>query len=271
MQYIKITFSNTTQDITDYLIAILSGEGYEGFEEAEDQLFSFISLQDFNKAILDVIANENGLQYEIEVIPEQNWNQLWESEFQPVIVDDFCTIRAGFHDIEVTTPFDIVITPKMSFGTGHHATTMLMMQMMRQMQLKGASVLDFGAGTGILAILAEMLGAGHITAIDIDPWPVENAKENIARNHCGNIEVFQGSLEDIPVVKEDIILANINRHILLKYMPDLFTRLKPGGKLLLSGLLTDDKDIIKTSAIGNGFRFLEVKEMNNWIALLFEA
>lgn len=270
MQYIKVTFTNVNQDTCDILIAVLADAGYEGFEEAENSLYAYIPMPEFNEEQLAAVSAEYNVKYKTELIPSQNWNALWESNFQPVIVDGFCTIRAHFHDIAITTPYEIIVTPKMSFGTGHHATTRLMMQMMRDMDFKGRPVLDFGTGTGILAILAEMLGAGKITAIDNDEWSVENANENIVRNHCSHITVLQGSLEDIPVDKVDIILANINRHILLKYMPELFRRLNRGGQLLMSGLLTDDKDIILESAGQNGFHFKQLNEQNNWIALLFE-
>jgi ribosomal protein L11 methyltransferase len=270
MQYIKVTFLNTAKDISDILIALLADAGYEGFEEGDDVLYAFIPMPGFNKDELALLAAQYGVAYETEMIPAQNWNALWESNFQPVIVEDFCTIRAHFHDIKVATPYEIVITPKMSFGTGHHSTTQLMILMMRDIAFKGASVLDFGTGTGVLAILAEMLGADRITAIDNDIWSVENAVENTERNNCSHIEVLQGSIEDIHDDKEDIILANINRHILLQYMPRLYGRLDSGGQILMSGLLTDDREIIVEAATNAGLQFKQIKEQNNWIALLFE-
>jgi len=270
MQYTKVTFFNTNQDVMDILVALLSEEGYEGFEEAGDQLHAFIPSPDFNEALLAGIAGVNGLSFETETIGEQNWNEVWESGFQPVVLEGFCTIRAHFHEHTGQTPFDIVITPKMSFGTGHHATTVLMMQLMRTLDFNSKVVFDFGTGTGILAILAEMLGAAEILAVDIDEWPVANTRENAARNECSRITVLQGSLEDIPGQAADIILANINRHILLRYMPDFRNRLLPGGQVLLSGLLAEDREIIQQAALDNGLIFRQIRDQDNWIAMLFD-
>lgn len=270
MQYIKVTFAITSQDMSDMLMAMLADAGYNGFEESEDKLLAYIESPKFLTTELDAIAQQQGLRYETEIIPEQNWNALWESNFEPVIVDGFCTIRAHFHDITVTTPYDIVITPKMSFGTGHHATTQLMMMGMHHLDLKGRSVFDFGTGTGVLAILAEMLGAADVVAIDNEEWAVENAQENVTRNNCTHIIVLAGSLEDAPAGKSDIILANINRHILLQYMKPLYEKLEENGMILMSGLLVGDKDIILDAATTVGFSFINMSEQANWIALLFE-
>jgi len=269
MQYIKLTFLNISQETSDILVALLADTGYEGFEEVRGNLLAFIPAPQFSREQLDTIANDYNISYEMETVPAQNWNALWESNFQPVVVDDFCTIRAHFHDIRVNTPYEIVVTPKMSFGTGHHATTQLMISMMRELHFSGASVLDFGTGTGVLAILAEMLGASHVAAIDNDEWSVENARENLARNNCSRIKVAEGSLEHAGG-QYDIILANINRHILLQYMESLFKHIKPNGLLLMSGLLTTDQDVISQAAGNAGFRFKQMQERNNWIALLFE-
>jgi ribosomal protein L11 methyltransferase len=269
MDYVKVIFSNTQAETTEVLIALLSDIGYEGFEETKTELYAYIGNEAFNKAELDETISLPGIRYETEAIPSQNWNALWESNFQPVIVADFCTIRAHFHDIAVSTPYDIVITPKMSFGTGHHATTQQMIIQMKDIPFEGRSVLDFGTGTGVLAILAEMLGAAHITAIDNDEWSVENTEENIVRNNCDYITVSKGSLEIIEERGFDIILANINRHILVEYMTLLFKKTNAGGKLLVSGLLTTDKEIMLKAAGGQGFSVLRYTEQDNWISILF--
>jgi ribosomal protein L11 methyltransferase len=270
MQYVKVTFLVPGQDISDMLTAILAEAGYDGFEESEGRLFAYIGQSKFNADEVAEIAVQAGVSHETEIVAQQNWNALWESNFPPVIVEDFCTIRAHFHDIVVTTPYEIQITPKMSFGTGHHSTTQLMMLMMRDIDFNGKSVLDFGTGTGVLAILAEMLGAQKILAIDNDEWCVENAVENAERNNCEQITVKIGSLENFVEEGADIILANINRHILLQYMKDLYRKLPPGGTLLMSGLLAEDKDIITDAAVAIGFEFKELREQLNWIALKFE-
>ncbi len=270
MRYVKARFKNVTPEVSDMLIAMLSEIGYDGFEEGENELLAYTGEEAFKAAELDAVAGALGVSFETEAIAQQNWNALWESNFQPVIVDDVCTIRAHFHDIEIKTPYEIVITPKMSFGTGHHATTQLMMLQMNDIDIKGKSVLDFGTGTGVLAIFAEMLGAANIFAIDNDEWSVENAIENIARNKCGNITVKQGSLEDVPATKWDIILANINRHILLQYMTTMYSLLDDNGVLLLSGLLAEDKEIIAGSAAGTGFGLVKVTQIDNWISIQFD-
>ncbi len=269
MKHVKITFKIQPGTDSDILVARLADIGYDGFEETETELLAYISEADFNENELKTVADNSQVEYVTEIIPEQNWNALWESNFQPVIVDGFCTIRAHFHDITVTTPYDIIITPKMSFGTGHHATTQLMMAMMKDMPLKGSEVLDFGTGTGVLAILAEMLGAAKVLAIDNDPWCIENSIENAERNKCKNITVQIGSLEDAPPHREDVILANINRHILLHYMAGLYERLKSTGMILMSGLLTEDEPVVIEAALKAGFSFIKGQEQNGWIALLF--
>ncbi|OSZ81841.1 50S ribosomal protein L11 methyltransferase [Chitinophagaceae bacterium IBVUCB1] len=270
MQYQKVIFHTTEASKREILIARLSIEGYDGFEETDDALLAYIGTDNYDAETLQLIADEYTLPYEIETVGQQNWNAEWEKNFQPVMVDDFCTIRADFHNLEVHTAHDIIITPKMSFGTGHHATTRMMVSNMRGINFAGTSVLDFGTGTGILAILAEKLGAADILAVDNDEWAYENILENIERNDCHHIITKQGSLEHLPPRQYDVILANINRHILLQYMDDMFAATIAGGKLLMSGLLAEDEAIIKDAAGKAGFKFLRTDSYNNWICLEYE-
>ena len=270
MQHIKVTFATPVQETADMLIALLSAAGFDGFEETDNELLAYVAAASFDPEEVATIAGMQGVDYKTETIESQNWNALWESNFQPVVVAGLCTIRAHFHTIAVTTPYEIVITPKMSFGTGHHATTQLMMMLMAGMDMKGKSVIDFGTGTGVLAILAEMLGAAPILAIDNDSWSVENAIENTQRNNCKHITVQQASLEDIADGTCSVLLANINRHILLDHMPALYNRLNHGGTILMSGLLVADQEIILDAATAAGFKFDKVQELNGWIAMLFD-
>ncbi len=256
-----------TEANQDILVAELSEIGFDGFEQNPTTLLAYINEAGFNENALKEITRE--VPYNIEIVPKQNWNQLWESNFEPVIVEDFVTLRADFHNIEVTTIYDIVITPKMSFGTGHHATTQLMMLMMRDIDFKGKHVLDFGTGTGVLAILAEKMEAAYVLAIDNDEWSVENANENIVRNNCTKVTAMLETDGHIPVLIQDIILANINRHILLQYMPELYSNTKKGGIVLMSGLLTEDEEIVKAAALNAGFKFTGIRHLNNWIAMSF--
>jgi ribosomal protein L11 methyltransferase len=269
MQHKKITFNGISAETSDILIAMLSDAGYSGFEEADNQLLAYIDEAEFDGSVLQQLATSFSISFDVDTVAQQNWNALWESNFQPVIIDGICTIQAHFHNIQVNTPYNILITPKMSFGTGHHATTRLMITLMNETVLKNRSVLDFGTGTGVLAIFASYLGAEKVVAIDNDEWSVENAKENVQRNDCNNIDVLPGSLEDVTPRTWDVILANINRHILLHYMADLYCSLNEGGTLLLSGLLEADEPAIRESAEGAGFRFLKIQKENGWIAFVF--
>lgn len=268
MSHIKVTIPAATEEQREILIAVLSEEGFEGFEEDEANVYAFREEDGFDKGALDILAETMDFGYELETIAPRNWNEIWESGFEPVVVEGFCTVRAHFHNVPVTTPYDIIITPKMSFGTGHHATTQLMMIGMEHLDLDGKSVLDFGTGTGVLAILADMLGATDITGIDNDEWAVENAVENVQRNSKEGIAIFRATLEELPERQYDVILANINRHILIQCMGGLFARLHKGGVLLMSGLLAEDEMIIRTEAEAAGFSVFEVSHRNGWISVL---
>ncbi|MBS1688884.1 MAG: 50S ribosomal protein L11 methyltransferase [Bacteroidetes bacterium] len=269
MQYIQTIIEIGENETRDLLIARLSELGYEGFEENEQTLIAYLPEEDYDANAIMSLINGYELESTNNIIPKQNWNAVWERNFQPVIVEGFCTIKADFHELVTATPYEIIITPKMSFGTGHHATTQLMMMQMRHLPFAGAKVLDFGTGTGILAILAQMLGAASILAIDNDEWSYENATENAHRNNSTNVTIKHGSLDIAAVETFDIILANINRHILLQFMPDLYTQLNSGGHILMSGLLKEDEQIIVEAASAAGFKMLNIDTLNNWIVVLF--
>ncbi|PQJ11398.1 50S ribosomal protein L11 methyltransferase [Flavipsychrobacter stenotrophus] len=267
MNYVEVTINNIDEDQQEILVAQLSDAGYEGFVQSADSLQAYIDEPTYDATELKEITGDSF--FETKIIPKQNWNEVWESNFEPVIVEDFCTIRADFHDIEVTTPYEIIITPKMSFGTGHHATTQLVMMAMKHMDIAGKTVFDFGTGTGVLAIMAEKLGAASVFGIDNDEWSVENALENLGRNNSTRITVEQNNTDLLPQAQYDIILANINRHILLQYMPQLATCTVKDGIVLMSGLLTSDKDIITATAGAQGLELFDYQELNNWIVLSF--
>jgi len=270
MNYIQVSISSTDAAIKEILIAQLSELGFDGFEEKDTILIAYISSDTYNAGELNAVMEPLGLGFEIIEVPSQNWNQLWEDNFQAVIIDNLCTIRADFHDITVTTPYEIIVTPKMSFGTGHHATTQLMMLSMQDLIWAGKKVMDFGTGTGILAIFAEMLGASEIVAIDNDEWSVSNAAENIARNKCSKISLALGTLSEYSNRTFDIILANINRNILLENMGLFHGMLSTNGNLILSGLLAEDEEVICAEAAGNSFKLLKEQHLNGWICLMFE-
>ncbi len=250
----------------EMLIAQLSEAGFDGFEEGDDELKAFIPEKDYDKLFLKELAYKYQLQYTEQAIQEQNWNALWESNFQPVVVGDFVGIRAGFHTPIPSVKHEIVITPKMSFGTGHHATTYMMIQQMQGISFSGKSVFDFGTGTGVLAILAEKLGASSVFAIDNDDWSIENALENCQFNNCHAVELRK--MDSSAVGKGfDIILANINKNVILENMAALSAGLLPGGILLLSGLLETDETAILSKAGESGLNYAEKVEKKGWICL----
>jgi ribosomal protein L11 methyltransferase len=267
MRHLKVTIKSEIQETRDILIAVLAEKGFEGFEEETGDLMAYIPESDYDPAALQEVASAFGVEYATEFIDPQNWNEIWESGFDPVVVDGFCTVRADFHSSDVSTPYDIVVTPKMSFGTGHHATTQLMISGMEHMGFEGKTVLDFGTGTGVLAILAAKMGAETVTAIDNDDWAIYNAAENLSRNSCGNVNVARATLTGVSEAVFDVILANINRNVLLRYMVELFEKLSQDGTLLMSGLLIEDEDIVSEAAIEAGFVVKSVNTRGGWISI----
>lgn len=264
----QIEIAAAEEALRETLIAQLASIGFEAFEELPEKLKAFIPAKDFDQVALDQLLN--GLPYQATEIEKQNWNQVWESNFEPVQVEDFVGIRASFHEPIKGVEQEIVITPKMSFGTGHHATTYLVMQAMRNLSWNGKTVFDFGTGTGILAILAEKLGAEKILAIDNDDWCIENATENIEINGCSKIAIAKGESAEIEGCFE-IILANINKHIILANIPYLGNALQKGGQILLSGLLEEDESDILNACNSVGWKHQFTNKRNGWIVIQLQA
>lgn len=267
--FIEITFLDSSASINEILIAELAELGYDGFLEENDQLTTYIDRTLFNEDQITHFAHKFGVRFMLGSIEEQNWNAAWEKSFEPVVIEDKLAIRASFHQSSLpSVQREIVITPKMSFGTGHHATTYLMVKQMLELSFSNKKVLDFGTGTGILAILAEMQGASTVLGIDNDEWSMDNARENVAANHCHKIQLEL--MDTLPNGQTfDVILANINRHILLEHASSLVLALEPGGSLLLSGILTEDREVI-VSCFGKylGEPIQEETE-RNWMMIRF--
>jgi len=256
----------------EILIAELGFEGFESFVETEDGLMAYIQTQDWNESILDDIqilnSDEFEITYSFENIEQVNWNEEWEKNFSPIVVDNVCTVRAPFHE-KLNTAYDIVIEPKMSFGTGHHETTHMMIQHILKNDFKGKSVLDMGCGTGVLAILAEMKGAKPIDAVDYDNWCYLNSIENVERNNCQNITVIEGDAAVLKNKKYDIIIANINRNILLNDIAIYASCLNKNGMIFLSGFYEDDIPMIQEECEKHMLKFEEKLERNYWVSLKF--
>ena len=265
MNHIQLSIEATEKD-QELLIGLLSLLAATGFEQTDTHLIAYFEEENF--ASYDVYAVLKNYTYNSSTVPEQNWNAAWEESFQPVVVPQFCAVRAHFHEPILDVPYQIIITPKMSFGTGHHATTYMMLQNMQSLKMAGKKVLDFGTGTGVLAILAEKLGAVSVTAIDNDVWSFENVQENIRLNGCSKI---QAQLTEVIPENEiyDVILANITKNVLLSYMEVLKSSLVVGGFLLLSGLLEQDKQDIADATHNWGMKLVQEERKNGWIALLF--
>lgn len=273
MIYIGYEFKvNPLQPGVDILIAELGEVGFESFVETEEGLSAYIQKEDWNENILEDIqilnSKEIEIHYTFEEIEQTNWNIEWEKNFNPIIVDDVCTVRAPFHE-KPNTIYDIVIEPKMSFGTGHHETTYMMIQHILKNDFTNKSVLDMGCGTGILAILAEMKGAKPIDAIDYDNWCYLNSLENVDRNDCKHITVLEGDARLLKNRSYDIIIANINRNILLNDINVYVGCLNKNGLLFLSGFYRDDISSIEEECNKYNLKLVEFIEENNWVSLKF--
>lgn len=268
--YIEYNFQvSPLQPTSDILIAELGEVGFESFVEDETGVLAYIQKEDWSIDILNAINILDNPNFEInhtyKEIEQENWNATWEQNFQPIIVDDMCMIRAPFHEKSNAT-YGIVIEPKMSFGTGHHETTHMMIQHLLDLNLENSSVLDMGSGTGVLAILSALRGATTVDAIDIDNWCYLNAKENVERNNVNFINVYEGDASLLKNQKYDLIIANINRNILLEDIPKYLGCLKQDGVLLLSGFYTEDLSLITQKCLDVGLRFEKNLEKNNWVA-----
>ncbi|GEQ85703.1 ribosomal protein L11 methyltransferase [Patiriisocius marinistellae] len=271
--YIEYDFTvSPTQPYIEILIAELGGAGFESFVEHETGVKAYIQKDEWRKNVLEDIfiltSDEVKITFDKNEIGQVNWNEEWEKNFDPIVIDDTCAVRAPFHEA-YNCEYEIVIEPKMSFGTGHHETTFMMMQHILENEWKGKTVLDMGCGTAVLAILAEKKGAKNLDAIDIDQWCVENSEENVNRNNCKNIHVSLGDASAIPVNKYHTVIANINRNILLIDMEIYKNSMLPNAELYLSGFYSEDLPIIKECCNKLGLTFVSNKKRNNWIAAKF--
>lgn len=276
MTYKELTFTIlSAEDFhKDLLINALAEIGFDTFEEVDGGFKAYISSSGLDQKKLDILLESYrdmvSFSYLVKDIPHENWNEIWESNFEPLRINERCYIRATFHEPHPEYEFEIVIDPKMAFGTGHHQTTALMLEFMMEENFKDKKVLDMGSGTGILAIMASKLGASEVLAIDNDEICYESAIENASLNGVTNIKTLCGSKEVIPDQKFHIILANINRNILLDQIERYCEVLKPGGILFLSGFYEDpDLSIIKQKAQQSGLIFSSYKNQDDWVAAKF--
>ncbi len=257
---------------SEILIAELGEKAFESFIETETGVSAFVQKDLWSENILEdiqILENpEFKIEYTFEEIEQVNWNEEWEKNFEPIDVDGKCHVRAPFHE-KTNAEYDIVIEPKMSFGTGHHETTHMMIQHILETDFTHKKTLDMGCGTAILAILAELKGAQPIDAIDIDNWCYLNSIENATRNNCHHISVFEGDAALLAGKKYDIIIANINRNILLNDMQQYEACLNENGILFLSGFYTEDIPVITESCVSKGLTYVKKFERNNWVALKF--
>lgn len=274
MDYIKVDFEIMADDVatsSEMLVAWLGELPFESFEETEKGVAGYVPQKFFDHEQLTATLLEFGLtesiSFKTSLIPDQNWNAVWESNFEPVMIAGRCYVRAPFHASKADAEYEMVIEPKMSFGTAHHETTAMMLEYVLETTWTGKHFLDMGCGTGALAILASMRDATSGVAIDNDEWAFENAKENLVRNNITNVAVQLGGKEDIGDEQFDIILANINRNILLDQMETYNHVLSPGGLLLMSGFYKEDVPIITQAAAKFGISLQHQREQNKWVAV----
>lgn len=279
MNYIELQV-RLSPDYTDILTAELAELGFESFVETDEGLNAYITEPDFDeKALQEIIAKYAGqtaIAYEVSTLEKRNWNAEWERGYEPIEVASQVRVRASFHELDryaetARFRYDIIINPKMSFGTGHHETTAMMLEQQLGLNFTGKTVLDVGCGTGILAILAAKMGARAVLAFDIEEWAVANARENAELNDCPQVEVFQGTIADVyPNSHFDVILANINRNVLLAEIPTYTHALNESGYLVVSGFYEQDAPDIRQKATEMGLSFVKKMTNHEWTSLVFQ-
>lgn len=273
MNYIEVKFTNPVE-LNEIILAFLSNSDFEMFEENDKGMNAYIQQEKYNESdlnsLLASIPDFKQINYEVTVIEGKNWNKEWESNFSPVYIDDKVYIRAPFHPANEIYNHEIIIEPKMSFGTGHHPTTTLMIQLMLENKFSHKSVLDMGCGSGILAILASQLGANNILAVDFDQWAYENTIENCERNNAKEIIILKGNVNVILGKKFDFILANINRNILLSDTFQYAKCLNEKGILMQSGFLIEDEKLLIENAKKSGLNHINSVHKEKWSAMTFQ-
>lgn len=278
MKYFEVTFTAQpcNETITDVLSGLTADIGFESFVECENGMKAYIQQSQFDEAALKQVVEDfpipgASISYSTTEPEDKNWNEEWEKNFfQPIVIDNRCVIHSTFHKDYPKAEYDIVINPQMAFGTGHHETTSSILGELLEADLKGKSVLDMGCGTSILAILASMRGAGKVTAIDIDDWCVNNSRDNIALNGISNITVELGDASLLNGREPfDIVIANINRNILLQDMPTYAACMKKGSELYISGFYTEDIPVLREKAESLGMEYVHHREKHNWAAVKF--
>lgn len=274
MQFVQVDI-HCDPNFIEILIAELSDSyGYDSFWENEQGFIAYIEKSAFREAALNLLQSkypDAAIHYAFESMESKNWNEEWEKNFQPIKIAGKCYVRAPFHASHPEIPLEVVIEPKMSFGTGHHATTYSMIELMLDLPFEGARVLDVGCGTGILAIVASKLGASYTLAFDIEDWAVANSLENVHYNQASQIDIRQGTIAEVmPVGHFEIVMSNITRNVLLEEIPVYSTHQSSGGSLLLSGFYEEDAPMVTDKAASVGYKLLQSKVRDKWCALHFE-
>ncbi len=270
MEYIQLTVITADKELQEILLALLAELGFESFYEKDDELLAYVQREGYNEQRLREFFNSDmfgAIAYKTDIISETNWNKLWEGNFEPVVIGEQCLIRAPFHEVTEKYPYELIIEPQMSFGTAHHETTAQMIEMMLGIDFEGCSVLDMGCGTGILAILASCLGAAKVVAIDNNKWAYNNAIHNIKLNAIDNIDVYEGDVSNIPNNNFDIILANINRNVLIEDIPVYIKHMKKASELVMSGFFGNNLKEIEKLTDRAGLKRQELLTRNSWVSV----
>lgn len=276
MMYHTRLLVTCSPEFSEMLLAELAEANFDTFLENENGFEAYVEGEGYDKPLVDAILKKyqalTSVEFSFSQIQKRNWNEEWEKSYSPIVVDDKCLIRASFHQADKKYPYEIVITPKMSFGTGHHQTTYLMVKNMLNIDHRGKRVMDAGCGTAILSIMASKLGAREVEAFDIDEWSIENGNENTAINHCDNITIQQGKITEVSLSGSfDIILANINKNVLLDEMKLYASYLNAGGFLLLSGFFTLDIPDLLAEASRHSLTEVSRDERDTWACLLLRS
>lgn len=271
MKYFEYAFRGLSPELTEIMVAMLADAGFDTFDESEDLLYAYLTedlhTPDVEQIVKD-LQEQFGFSYSSQHIKDKNWNEEWEKNYSPILVRERCLIRAPFHEPLDNVDYDLIIEPRMAFGTGHHASTELMVGSMLDIDFEDKLVCDAGCGTAVLAVLAARMGAASVTGIDNNDWAYSNALDNIVLNHTEEtVRIELGELEMLERRQFDVILANINRNILIEYAELLKGCLKPGGSILLSGILNEDEDLVLNTYKNTGMDLISAERLNGWSCL----